>query len=247
MIICGPPISEAQRREHIDAAIATSLPFFEPYGHYHDYLMNIVGYGPSIKDTWRQIINKKFGEHEIISTSGAYDFLLDHDIYSDWYVVVDPSQSTLDLLNRPSRGTRFLLATCCHPDWWEKLRGYDVKLFHAAQGDERGPHMIYGGSTVAQRAIHVAAALGYRRFNMFGMDCSFTENRHAGSHSGEIQPVTTVILNDREFKTTPQLIQSAQEMQQELMRGDAEFNFYGDGLMQEIAKMIDKEKSNGRV
>jgi hypothetical protein len=206
--------------------------------------MNIVGYGPSIKDTWRQIINKTFGDHLVMSTSGAHDFLLDHDIYSDYYVVIDPSPSTLDLLKRPSRSTQFLMATCCHPDWWTKLKGFHVELFHAAQGDNKAglDATIYGGSTVAQRAVHVAAAMGYRRFNMFGMDCSFTDSRHAGAHSGEIQPVTTVIYNDREFRTTPQLIQSAQEMERELQRGDAEFTFYGDSLMSEIAKTIQKGK-----
>lgn len=229
--------------------MATGLPFIKPHGEYHLGLANIAGYGPSLHETWRKVIQPNWGEHIVISTSGAYDFLLDHDVYSDYYAVIDPSQSTLDLLKRPCKGTSFLLATCCHPDWWERLKGFHVELFHAAQGDEptRQETTIYGGSTVAQRAIHVAAAMGYRRFNMFGMDCSFTDSRHAGAHSGEIQPITTVILNDREFKTTPQLIQSAQEMQQELMRGDAEFKFYGDSLMSEIANMIEKGKSNGRV
>jgi hypothetical protein len=44
-----------------------------------------------------------------------------------------------------------------------------------------------GGSSVGMRAMNVSAALGFRRFDIHGMDCSFTNNRHAGAHTGKDQ------------------------------------------------------------
>jgi len=84
----------------------------------------------------------------------------------------------------------------------------------------------------------VAAALGYRKFDIHGMDCSFTENRHAGAHTGGKQVETLVQAGDRIFKTTKQMLQAAIEMEHFLQQQDAEVRFYGDGLMQETDKIL---------
>jgi hypothetical protein len=81
---------------------------------------------------------------------------------------------------------------------------------------------------------------------MFGVDCSFLrDQRHAGPHTGRPQPITTVAVGERTFKTTPQMIQSAQEFCEFLRTADAEVNFHGDGLIQTLAHSIKKEKRNG--
>jgi hypothetical protein len=86
--------------------------------------------------------------------------------------------------------------------------------------------------------MNVAAALGYRKFDIHGMDCSFTENRHAGAHTGTQQVETLVKAGNKIFKTTKQMLQAAIEMEHFLQKQDAEVRFYGDGLMQETAKIL---------
>jgi hypothetical protein len=86
--------------------------------------------------------------------------------------------------------------------------------------------------------MNVCAALGYRKFNIYGMDNSFTEQRHAGEHLGKQQEVMMVQAEERIFQTTKQMCQAAIEMEKFLESQDAEVIFHGDGLMQETAKIL---------
>ncbi len=249
MKVISGVLTAAERHDQMQRAIDKGFPFLQKVSKFHENKMSIVGFGPSLLDTWKSI--KRF--QPIMATSGAYDFLIERGLTPKYYTAIDPLQCTAKLLKRPQPGTQFLMASVVHPDFWEILEGYHVELWHLINDPQtvewvRAHHpsgmgsLIGGDSTVAQRAMNVASALGYRRFDVFGMDCSFVDNRHAGPHTGEIQPVTVAVLNGREFRTTPQLIQSAREMEQFLLTMDVEVTFHGDGLMQEIARMIQKGK-----
>ena len=124
-------------------------------------------------------------------------------------------------------GVRYLMASVCHPDWWAKLHGHSVKLWHLVNGDDFSTvawvrqndpdglgSLIGGGSTVGMRALEVAAHMGFRRFDIYGMDCSFDGPRHAGPHTGKPQQEIQVSVNGKRFTTTPQLLQAAREMEQ---------------------------------
>jgi len=81
--------------------------------------------------------------------------------------------------------------------------------------------------------------LGYKRFNVYGMDCSFREeDRHAGWHSGKPEPSIPVQLGAKKYYTSPQLLQAAREMQNFIRGYDVEAQFHGQGLMQDLAKEI---------
>ena len=239
----------AERADQMQQSVNTGLPFLKKSRTEQVSPISVVGYGPSLLDTWKSIT------HPIIATSGAYDFLVSRDVIPDYYVAIDPQKHTVGLLRNPQLETSYLMASCLHPDFWSLLEGYSVKLWHLINGEDfttidwvKQHHpsgmdcLIGGGSTVAQRAMNVAAWMGYRRFNIFGMDCSFTANRHAGEHTGEAQSTIHVDIAGRTFKTTPQLIQSAQEMQQFLLTVDAEVIFHGDSLMSEIARTLQPRK-----
>jgi hypothetical protein len=157
------------------------------------------------------------------------------------------------MLRQPQEATRYLMASVCHPDFWDILEGKEVELWHLIDGNEtiewvKAHHpagmdcLIGGGCTVGQRALNVAAALGYRRFDVFGMDCSFSDQRHAGPHTNEIQPIIKVEFAGREFRTTPGLWQAAQEMAHFMLTADAEIDFFGDGLLQEVAHTLRRKR-----
>lgn len=243
-------VSQAEQFDQMQKAVNSGFPFLKKATAFHNRKVSIVGYGPSLADTWRSI------QGPIIATSGAYDFLIERGIVPDYYVAIDPSRSAIDLLKKPSKISTYLMASVCHPDWWPKLDLYRVKLWHKINGDDQKTiewihehHMtnvdsaLGGGSTVAQRAMNVAAAMGYRKFDVYGMDCSFIDKRHAGPHTGDPQLIVDISVAGRIFRTTPQLMQSANEMQQFLLTADVEIAFHGDSLMSEIASMIQKRRS----
>lgn len=241
-------LSDAERLDQMQQAIVR-FPFLKRQPP-NENKISIVGYGPSLRTTWHQI------PHPIMTVSGAHDFLLGKGIVPRWHVELDPRQHKPEMLRRPQVETDYLMASCCHPDFWDILESYNVQLWHLINGNDpstmdwvRQHHpagidcMIGGGSTVGQRAMNVAAFMGYRRFNVFGMDMSYKETTHAGKHTGDAQPRIRIACGDRVFETSPQLLQSAKEFEQFLgATTDVEVTFHGDGLLQEMDSMIQRRK-----
>ena len=231
---------------HTQMAQAIGLfPMLQKRGTFLPRRASIACYGPSLADTWQKL------RRPIITVSGAHDYLVERGIVPDYHVDCDPRPHKPEMLRKPQKATIYLMASVCHPRFWEALQGRSVRLGHLINGDDLETvecvaenhlvgikSMIGGGSPVGMRALNVAAARGYRKFNIHGMDCSFTENRHAGAHTGSQQVETLVKAGDRTFKTTKQMLQAAIEMEHFLQQQDAEVRFYGDGLMQETAKIL---------
>src|SRR4051812_32510309 len=57
----------------------------------------IVGFGPSLQDTWPQIS----GFPKIITCSGSHKFLIERCIIPNWHVEVDPRKHKIELLGQP--------------------------------------------------------------------------------------------------------------------------------------------------
>ena len=253
MKVLDRTVSNAESFSNMEAAIAAGLPFLKKANRFNNGCISIAGYGPSLSKTWQAISNP------CIATSGAYDFLVSRGFIPDYYCVIDPRESTVRLLTMAQEKTKYLMASCVHLSWWDKLKGFHVELWHLIDGPDTVPWVeknhpaginscIGGGSTVGQRAMNVAAALGYRRFDVFGMDGSISFDKslntviHAGPHNSERQPLITVAHGSSSYHTTPQLLQSVKEMQDFLLTADAELTFHGEGLMQDMARTIQKGK-----
>lgn len=244
-----------QKLANVQAAIATGHPFLKKVNGYVDERISIVGYGPSLRHTWRDIPKYQ----NIIATSAAYDFLLERGVTPEIYVAIDPERHTVDLLQRPQKETLFLMASSLHPEFWNKLAGHDVFLWHLLDGEdsafmswvyanhpEGAGSFLAGGSTVGQRAMYVASCLGFRKFDVFGMDCSLSMDGsfHAGPHTAERQRRMSVEANGRQWLTTPQLYQSCMELQQFLNTVHVECTFHGTSLMSDIAREIQKRRND---
>jgi hypothetical protein len=220
-------------------------PMLKKKPKFNDKWASIVCYGPSLLDTWKII------KRPIVTVSGAHDFLVERGVIPDFHVDCDPREHKVKMLKMPQKETTYLMATVCHPSWWEALKGQNIKLWHLINGNdmetiawvaknhpEGMESMIGGGSTVGMRAMNVMAALGFRRFNFHGMDCSYTTQRHAGDHTGKPQDRIFVKVGTRIFQTTRQMLQAAIEMEEFITTQDAEVAFFGDGLMQETALQL---------
>ena len=240
-------MSNAERHSQMGLAIA-KFPMMKRKAVFTTQKVSIACYGPSLEATWPQI------RGPVITVSGAHDYLLEKGVTPTWHVECDPREHKARMLQRPNKTTKYLMASVCSPAFWDTLNGSHVQLWHLVNGNDletvmwvaRNHHkgmkiLIGGGSSVGQRAMNVAAALGYRRFDVYGMDCSFSDNRHAGEHTGRPQVETLVKVGDKIFKTTRQMLQAAREMEQFLLTQDVEVSFHGTGLIQEMSRII-KEK-----
>lgn len=241
-------VSKPERFAQMQEAILR-FPFLKKTQMLREERLTIVCYGPSLKDTWDKI------KGPFMTVSGAHDFMVDKGLSPCYHVEIDPREHKPKMLQKPQAETQYLMASVCHPDFWHVLRNSDVKLWHLISGNDGAVEewvkfhhpagvdsLIGGGATVGQRALSVGAALGYRKFDIYGMDCCYQRTTHAGGHTGAHQATIPVWVKGRLFTTTPQLLQAAQGMELFLKTYDADVRFHGDGLMQTIAKIIEERK-----
>ena len=248
-------LSDEERHDQMQQAVNLGLPFLQKSKKLRADAVSICGYGPSLLDTWKTAKTyQKVFHRPLITVSGAHDFLVARGVIPDFHVEIDPRPHKPKMLTRPQRKTQYLMASVCHPEFWDILHGYDVRLWHmvndrstvewvAAHHPAGVTSLIGGGSSAGQRAMNVASWLGFQKFNIFGMDFSYALGKlHADTHTGGIQPRTMATVNGREFFTTKQLLQAAQEMNAFLEDNELDITFHGDGLMQELAREIRKRK-----
>lgn len=214
----------------------------------------IVCYGPSLQDTWTDLLGQiKFKGGHIFSVSGAHDYLLRRDVVPNYHVECDPRPHKADNLNRPSKGVEYLLASCCHPSLVEKLLPYDVTLWHMCNGEESfrtidelepDQFMIHGGGNAGLRAIAVAYVMGYRNFIIYGMDCSFKEDMQwAGAHVGKKKDVIEVFCDGEKFLTSSVMVSYARHFLSTIENAPgAQFTLVGHGLLQSMIKVANTQE-----
>ncbi len=202
--------------------------------------LSIVCYGPSLLDTWREI------KRPMLTVSGAHDFLIERGVVPDYHMDCDPRLHKAELVSRLHKDVQYLMATVVHPTFWERLAGHKVRLWHLHNGSETdtwlakndpGSNRIGGGTTAGARALEIGSMLGYRKFEIHGMDCSFRgERRHAGKHDGKKQNEIEVLVAGRKFTSSVQMVEAAREILVFISNYDAELWFHGDGLQQTMVQ-----------
>jgi len=210
--------------------------------------MTIVCYGPSLENEIENILK---APRPILTVSGAHDFLIKHGIVPDYHMDSDPREHKAAFTRNAREDVTYLMASCCHPKVWENLQGKNVYLWHLDNGDETMEWLeendplsfcIGGGSTAGLRAFEIGMVLGYRKFHVFGMDCSFKGKQWAGGHTGNPQMVVKVRLEEcgEEYETSGLMIQAAREMVAMKERRALNVTFYGDGLLR---AMLEKQEA----
>jgi uncharacterized Rossmann fold enzyme/SAM-dependent methyltransferase len=211
----------------------------------------VVCFGPSLNDTWEQIRNFKY----IITCSGAHKFLVERGIIPTFHCDVDPRPHKVKLIGQPHKDVEYLIASACHPKMWDHLTGYNVKLWHVFDSAEEGLRILppgewalMGGSSVGLRALSIARFLGFTDLHIFGMDGDIGKSgMHADKHPNQPPGYSLVVYDGVEYKTTPSLLECARQTFKELdQMPDVSVVFYGEGLVQAMAKKWQKKAPTGK-
>lgn len=201
----------------------------------------IVCFGPSLNDTWEKIKDFKY----IITCSGAHKFLLEKGIIPTWHVDLDPRPHKVQLLGQPHKDVEYLIASTCHPNMFDKLEGYNVKLWHIYATEKEAYRMlppgewaITGGGSVGLRAMSIARFFGFTNQHIFGMDgCEGKTGKHADFHPNQSKERFPTIYEGKIYYTIPGILEPAKQTFHELNQlKDVKATFYGDGLVQAMAK-----------
>jgi len=210
----------------------------------------IVGFGPSLKQTWKQIKKFKY----VITCSGAHKFLLDKGVVPFAHCEVDPRAHKIELLGDPHPDVIYYPASTCHPKYIQHLKSHNaqIQLWHVfAQDNEseqvlpRGEWAITGGCDIGMRAMTIARFIGFTDLHIFGMDGCFSEDQsHAADHPNRPPGYAETEYEGKKYKTTPALLEAARQVFHELNQmPDVTAKFYGQGLIQEMAKRYERKPS----
>lgn len=213
-------------------------------------------YGPSLKATLPMLKEEAEATGAaVISVSGAHDMLIEAGIIPTYHVECDPRPHKTQNMNAAHPGVEYLIASTVHPNYFEKLAGHNVRLWHVNTPEhnlrlvdelrESPDTLISGGGSVGLRSIPLLYNMGYRDFSIYAMDCSFesdgeTVQQWAGKHAGKKQDCVEVLCGQRLFISSPVLLTYATGFFEVLqMARDVDFRLYGDGLLQNMCKLYE--------
>lgn len=206
----------------------------------------LVNFGPSLNDTWEKIREFKF----VMTCSGAHKFLVDRGIIPTHHIDVDPRPHKIQLLGTPQPGTEYLIASTCHPQLFDLLAGFNLKLWHIFDNDENGirllPHgewAITGGCSVGVRTLTLARFIGFTNLHVFGMDGSMgPSGMHAAAHPNQNKNPCILEFEGTQYRTTPAMLEAVKNTWHELdMMSDVRATFHGEGLVQAMAKKYQRK------
>jgi hypothetical protein len=187
---------------------------------------------------------------DIFTVSAAHGFLVNLGIIPHAHLDCDPRPHKVTQMGPAHHEVRYWLASCVHPSYLDHVAGgLETRLWHAYNADESrqflnreidpAAHMVIGGGSIGLRALALLYGLGYRRFDIHGMDCSFRGEQHyAGEHHGKRKDAVTVrTVDGREFETSPALILYFRYFfKQMLWMHGADVHLCGDGMLQHAVR-----------
>jgi uncharacterized Rossmann fold enzyme len=201
------PTIQAQR----DVNCALGLPSVRKEG-LRDKRVAIIGFGPSLVDTWPRLIEEKYDA--IWTVSKAHDFLIERGVIPTFHTDSDYREHKAKFNRMWQPTVRYRMATQVHPSYLEALHGQNVELFHVVQPSGgvydpryfKSPVMFDAGLQVARLAYE----LGYRVQDWYGMDASARKDQtHAGPHEGLKHNLVPIEIAGKLEMTSELLIRQA--------------------------------------
>jgi hypothetical protein len=213
----------------------------------------VVGSAPSIGDYLDRIKEIK-QDGLVFSVNGAHNWLIKNDVIPNIHVLFEGDiESPDESLGGPSHpDVYYYICTQCNPSIFRKLKNRNKVIWHYFNEEPEyqqavakyfpGEFMVGGGYTTMFRSITIARVLGYRKFELFGCDASYEDDRthYEGYHNISNEPKMIVAAGNEMsylmFKTTPSLSFQAHEFMRfcEANQDCLSVQVHGNGMMRHL-------------
>lgn len=237
------PVSGDTLRRHVEAALALGLP---PVSQMMPVprRLRVIANGPSA-------LQAPMRSRAItLALNGALRLFNNAGRVPHFHAVCDPQPLVAGFLDQAPIGTRYLVASRCHPAVFAALREREVYLWHLEE-EETAPLLtnyprVQAGVSVTIAALTLFHDLGCRRFDLWGLDCCFAPggNSHAGQGSTGSRP-QAIRVGDRLFQSTPAWALEAQQFIAMAHALDVDITVHGDGLVAAILERMAARQVNG--
>lgn len=217
------------RISHMAYAVVHGAPGLKLGDHWSQGgRISIVGYGPSLAETWESIPSP------IMATSGAMAYLKAKGRQVDSYVALDPRPHKMYWIRDPDPQVTYFMASVVCPWSWGLLAGCRTWRWHSlgvggvgdwAVQNDPDTLRVKSGSEVGLGALRLAWMLGFREFDLYGMD-------HTVGYAGYCPNPSQEEVDYLGYRTTPQLLVGAAQMRRSLKNCNA--RIHGDSLVNHI-------------
>ena len=219
----------------------------------HEGVCVIVGAGPSLGG----VRVAPSALDILMPLNGAHDWFIRQAIIPNIHVISehDLEDAEVALGGPPCKETTYYIASHCRPNIFAQLRGYKRVLWHAALAPQEfqaeihrlfpDEFMINGGYATFFKSLAIGSVLGYRKFEIFGVDSSFEDSSHvAGYKMADKEPKIKVWAVDpikdkaKEFITQGGLAFQAKEFLNlcSMYHPELRIRVHGDGMLNYLHK-----------
>ena len=253
-VICSVNEDVEKIRDNIKTNIQRGLPQVQPYETQWDKVVGIVLGGPSLKETFDDLLEKRKNGMPVITVNGSHKYCVDNGLTPSGMVMLDSREFNNRFVYPLLDDCKYFISSQCHPTAFENLKDNKVWIWHCAGDDNfdllqevynKEYYPVMGGATVALRAVHLLRMLGFRKFEMYGFDSCITEDHHAyeqPENDGEQE--LDVVVAGKEFRCTAAHYHQAREFVDMISKTGEYYDLavHGDGLISHIIKNPDSLK-----
>ncbi len=214
----------------------------------------VVGAAPSVVNYLDEIKAIKEG-HEfntVMTINGAHDWFIKQGVTPRIHVICEEDIEDVRhaLGGDPVPGVAYYVCSTCPQKVFQQLEGYHRVLWHAFFPWQeyqialnryfKGEFMVGSGYTTFFKTIVIAIILGFRDFDLFGVDCSFEGSSHVDGYTfADIEPKIDIWGSDpeakdiRKFKSQGGYVFQAHEFLQfcKINHAALKLRVHGDGLL----------------
>lgn len=161
------------------------LPQLEP----HTGKCAIVGAGPTVKDYLNEIKAIRGNDfNSVMTLNAAHDWLIKQGIKPRIHVIFEDDNPDVQTVlgGLPHKEVTYYIASHCPETIFKQLEGYNRVLWHPFMAPQEyqqaiarwfpGEFMVCGGYATFFRTMAIATILGFRDFDLFGLDSSYEED-----------------------------------------------------------------------
>ena len=258
-IICSVNEDVEKIRENIKENIKRELPQVHPYETQEGKVVGIALGGPTLKDTFPDLLEKRKNGMPVISINGSHKYCVDNGLTPSAMIMLDSREFNNRFVYPLIEDCKYFISSQCHPSVFENLKGSKVWIWHCAGDDNfdllkevygKEYYPIMGGATVALRAVHLLRMLGFPKFEMYGFDSCIMGDHHAYEQpENDGEQVLEVVVAGKEFKCTAAHYHQAKEFVQMISKTGEYYDLavHGDGLISHIIKNPDSLKIKEEV
>jgi len=147
-----------------------------------------------------------------------------------YWAACDPQQLVVNFLDDPPENTKYLIASKCHPDVFDRLKNRDVYIWHVEDQETEHLNPVPTAVSITLCAIQLFARLGVKRFDTWGWDGCYLDGRsHAAEQAHNVND-RMIGVGPAVYHTTPTWAAEADDACQLFIGADYEVNVHGGGM-----------------